>query len=52
MTPNNPARPGPTACSSSSVMQLHGFKPYPYAWWHFTFAVEPYPETYFNFPVK
>jgi D-alanyl-D-alanine dipeptidase len=33
-------------------MQLHGFKPYPYEWWHFTLADEPYPDTYFDFPVK
>ncbi|MGD9544663.1 MAG: M15 family metallopeptidase [Methylocystis sp.] len=36
----------------SSLMQLHGFKPYPYEWWHFTLADEPYPDTYFDFPVK
>lgn len=36
----------------SSVMQLHGFTPYPYEWWHFTLADEPYPDTYFDFPVK
>lgn len=36
----------------SSIMQLHGFKPYPYEWWHFTLADEPYPDTYFDFPVK
>ena len=21
-------------------------------WWHFTLANEPYPDTYFDFPVK
>ncbi|MCP4383770.1 MAG: M15 family metallopeptidase [Hyphomicrobiales bacterium] len=36
----------------SSIMQLHRFKPYPYEWWHFTLAGEPYPDTYFDFPVK
>ncbi|MEQ9689577.1 MAG: M15 family metallopeptidase [Bauldia litoralis] len=36
----------------TSLMQLHGFKPYPYEWWHFTLADEPYPDTYFDFPVK
>jgi zinc D-Ala-D-Ala dipeptidase len=36
----------------SSIMQLHGFTPYPYEWWHFTLADEPYPDTYFDFPVK
>lgn len=34
------------------VMEKHGFKPYPKEWWHFTLEDEPYPETYFNFPVK
>ncbi|WP_421725538.1 M15 family metallopeptidase [Bauldia sp.] len=36
----------------SSLMQLHGFEPYPYEWWHFTLADEPYPDTYFDFPVE
>lgn len=36
----------------SSIMRLHGFNPYPYEWWHFTLADEPYPDTYFDFPVK
>jgi D-alanyl-D-alanine dipeptidase len=33
-------------------MQRHGFKPYRYEWWHFTLVDEPYPATYFDFPVK
>ncbi len=33
------------------VMQKHGFKPYDKEWWHFTLAREPYPETYFDFPI-
>jgi D-alanyl-D-alanine dipeptidase len=36
----------------SSIMQRHAFKPYKYEWWHFTLADEPYPATYFDFPVK
>jgi D-alanyl-D-alanine dipeptidase len=36
----------------SSIMQRHGFRPYEFEWWHFTLADEPYPETYFDFPVK
>ena len=36
----------------STIMQRHGFKPYEYEWWHFTFADEPYPDTFFDFPVK
>jgi len=34
------------------VMAKHGFKPYPKEWWHFTLADEPFPETYFNFPIQ
>jgi len=36
----------------ASVMKLHGFRPHPYEWWHFTLADELYPETYFDFPVR
>lgn len=34
------------------VMLRHGFKPYDCEWWHFTLKEEPYPDTYFTFPVK
>jgi zinc D-Ala-D-Ala dipeptidase len=34
------------------LMEKHGFKPYPKEWWHFTLKGEPYPDTYFNFPVR
>lgn len=34
------------------VMEKHGFKHLPEEWWHFTLADEPYPDTYFNFPVE
>lgn len=34
------------------VMCKHGFKPLKKEWWHFTLANEPYPDTYFNFPVR
>lgn len=34
------------------VMTRHGFKPYNNEWWHFTLIGEPYPQTYFDFPVK
>lgn len=33
------------------VMMRHGFVPYSKEWWHFTLHNEPYPKTYFNFPV-
>ena len=33
-------------------MEKHGFKSYDKEWWHFTLANEPYPDTYFNFPIE
>ncbi|NVJ97619.1 MAG: M15 family metallopeptidase [Alphaproteobacteria bacterium] len=33
-------------------MLAAGFKPYEAEWWHFTLRHEPYPDTYFDFPVK
>jgi len=33
------------------IMTSHGFKPLAEEWWHFTLANEPYPDTYFDFPV-
>lgn len=33
------------------VMQLCGFTPYHAEWWHFTLKDEPFPNTYFNFPI-
>ena len=35
-----------------NIMLANGFKPYAYEWWHFTLEEEPFPRTYFNFPVK
>jgi D-alanyl-D-alanine dipeptidase len=35
-----------------TVMSKHGFNPIREEWWHFTLQNEPYPETYFNFPVQ
>ena len=34
------------------AMLAHGFKPLAEEWWHFTLAEEPYPDTYFTFPVS
>ncbi len=34
------------------AMMAHGFKPLPEEWWHYTLADEPYPDTYFSFPVN
>ena len=35
-----------------TVMLRHGFKPLDTEWWHFTLSEEPFPDTYFNFPVN
>ena len=34
------------------VMIRHGFAPLAEEWWHFTLCDEPYPDTYFTFPVR
>ncbi len=34
------------------AMVRHGFKPLDSEWWHFTLEDEPYPDTYFTFPVR
>ena len=34
------------------AMVRNGFVPIGCEWWHFTLADEPYPETYFDFPVS
>ncbi len=34
------------------LMEKHGFVHYPQEWWHFTLQNEPYPGTYFDFPVQ
>ena len=33
-------------------MEKHGFKSYEKEWWHFTLINEPFPDTYFNFPIE
>lgn len=35
-----------------SVMTAAGFRPLKEEWWHFTLRDEPFPETYFDFPVS
>ena len=34
------------------IMSKNGFRPYKNEWWHFTLRNEPFPKTYFNFPIK
>ena len=35
-----------------NAMLRNGFEPYDCEWWHFTLRDEPFPDTYFEFPVS
>lgn len=37
--------------SLCSVMEASGFRRYDREWWHYTLHDEPYPDTYFDFPI-
>lgn len=47
---------GPIAASHrqtlDTVMHKYGFASHKDEWWHFTLRWEPYPNTYFNFPIE
>jgi len=32
-------------------MERCGFRSYDCEWWHYTLQDEPYPDTYFDFPI-
>jgi D-alanyl-D-alanine dipeptidase len=34
------------------AMTVRGFEPYEYEWWHFSLKNEPWPDTYFDFPIR
>ena len=36
----------------AAAMRRRGFRPYDREWWHFTLRGEPFPGTYFDFPVE
>jgi D-alanyl-D-alanine dipeptidase len=36
----------------AAAMRRRGFRGYDKEWWHFTLRGEPFPDTYFNFPVR
>jgi D-alanyl-D-alanine dipeptidase len=36
----------------AAAMRRRGFRPYDREWWHFTLRGEPFPATYFDFPVE
>lgn len=53
--PGNLDLPAPTRANRNllnSVMARHGFQALPEEWWHFTLENEPFPDTYFDFPVQ
>ena len=33
-------------------MEEHGYVNYDKEWWHYTLVNEPFPDSYFDFPVK
>jgi D-alanyl-D-alanine dipeptidase len=35
-----------------SIMEEAGFIPYELEWWHYTLRHEPFPHTYFDFPIE
>ncbi len=35
-----------------ALMEKHGFVNFDLEWWHYTLAGEPFPKTYFDFPVR
>jgi D-alanyl-D-alanine dipeptidase len=35
-----------------NLMMEAGFKPYSKEWWHFSLRNEPFPKTYFDFPIQ
>ena len=55
---SHPDYPGVTPEQRANRMLLReamlnrGFKPLSTEWWHFTLVDEPYPATYFDFPVR
>jgi zinc D-Ala-D-Ala dipeptidase len=36
----------------AAAMEHRGFRPYSKEWWHFTLRGEPFPDQYFDFPVR
>lgn len=55
---SHPSSPNVTEQQKKNRMMLRdmmvkgGFKPMSTEWWHFTLVNEPFPDTYFTFPVK
>jgi len=39
-------------CLLKGLMEKNGFENLPLEWWHYTLVNEPFPDTYFDFPVQ
>jgi D-alanyl-D-alanine dipeptidase len=53
--PSDPSMSGAVMANRgelANAMRRHGFRAYDKEWWHFTLSHEPFPNTYFDFPVK
>ena len=42
----------PSCAGVGTVMEQCGFRCFEREWWHYKMVGEPYPDTYFDFPVK
>ena len=49
--PNYTAEQNANRNALSDAMEARGFNDYMFEWWHFVLANEPYPSTYFDFPI-
>lgn len=50
--PDMPAHVRHNRAWFAALMDRHGFNNLPEEWWHYTLRDEPYPQTFFDFPVK
>ena len=41
-----------TRARLKDIMPQCGFAPYENEWWHYRLRNEPYPDTYFDFPIE
>ncbi|MBA3814224.1 MAG: M15 family metallopeptidase [Alphaproteobacteria bacterium] len=52
LNPDLPSQVRANRLLLKNLMEKHGFENYWREWWHFGFVNEPYPDTFFNFPVE
>lgn len=50
--PDLPARVRHNRAWFAALMDRHGFNNLPEEWWHYTLRDEPYPDRFFDFPVR